>query len=108
MPEVFNVICPLCKECPFTKGVCEQRILRGRRFFLMGALALPAAVQIARVAPLITPVYEAPKLTRLPMRFHMSTIKLVLRDGSEVTYAYPDQIEDAAMTMNMSWGWGSG
>lgn len=74
--------CPNCHDCDFPKGVCERLANRGRRFFLIGALAVPLAHEIARVAEkLIAPapqstitvvfgekklVYEAPKLTRLP------------------------------------------
>ncbi len=42
--------CPACERCPFTNGVCEDRANRGRRFFLMGALALPVARKIEVVA----------------------------------------------------------
>lgn len=44
--------CPNCHECPFERGVCERLANRGRRFFLMGALALPVAAKIVRVAPI--------------------------------------------------------
>jgi len=47
--------CPRCGECPFPGGVCEQRVNRGRRFFLMGALALPVARQVEAVAALVAP-----------------------------------------------------
>lgn len=47
--------CPVCQRCPFAKGVCEDRVNRGRRFFLVGALALPVALKIERVAPIVTP-----------------------------------------------------
>jgi hypothetical protein len=78
------VKCPNCRECDFPKGVCERLANRGRRFFLMGALAVPLAHKIERVAKAIVPyqrppgmitlhyadgeklVYEAPKLTKLP------------------------------------------
>lgn len=36
-------------------GVCEEKISRGRRFFMLGALALPVAAQIARVAEILKP-----------------------------------------------------
>jgi len=75
--------CPNCHDCDFPRGVCERLANRGRRFFLMGALAVPLAHKISRVAEkLIVPptpeqtitiqysggklVYEAPKLTKLP------------------------------------------
>lgn len=47
--------CPRCGECPFPKGVCERVASRGRRFFLMGALALPVAVAIERIKPIVEP-----------------------------------------------------
>lgn len=50
--------CPRCGECPFPKGVCERVASRGRRFFLMGALALPVAVAIERIKPIVAPVTE--------------------------------------------------
>ena len=45
------MICPVCNRCPFEKGVCEDRVNRGRRFFLMGALALPVARKLEALAP---------------------------------------------------------
>lgn len=54
--------CPNCHECDFPRGVCERVTNRGRRFFLMGALALPVARQIERVAAIV-PTYEAPTIT---------------------------------------------
>lgn len=101
--------CPLCKECPFSKGVCEQRITRGRRFFLMGALALPVARKIERIAQLVVPKYEAPKLTRLhdvDIKFHMSMIKIKLRDGTEALYSYPSEVDDTAFTLKSEWSFG--
>ncbi len=59
--------CPACKRCPFVNGVCEDRANRGRRFFLMGALALPVARQIEVVAAKV--VYEPPTLIELPPVF---------------------------------------
>ena len=50
-----RTICPRCGECPFSGGVCEEKVSRGRRFFMLGALALPVAAQIARVAAVIAP-----------------------------------------------------
>lgn len=44
------MICPICKRCPFQGGVCEDRVNRGRRFFLVGALALPVARRL-EIAP---------------------------------------------------------
>ena len=60
--------CPVCRRCPFEKGVCEDRVNRGRRFFLVGALALPVARTIARVAPPlvglpVAPVIAGPTVT---------------------------------------------
>lgn len=56
--------CPVCHRCPFAGGVCEDRVNRGRRFFLMGALALPVARKIELAAapfvaapPLVVPRY---------------------------------------------------
>ena len=43
--------CLVCKRCPFVNGVCEDRANRGRRFFLMGALALPVARKIETMVP---------------------------------------------------------
>ncbi len=43
-------LCPVCKRCSFENGVCEDRVNRGRRFFLVGALALPVARKIESVA----------------------------------------------------------
>lgn len=54
---------------------CGERIARGRRFFLMGALALPAAAALARVVPKLP--YEAPKLTK---------IGRIVINGQEWTY----------------------
>lgn len=54
------MICPICNRCPFDKGVCEDRLNRGRRFFLMGALALPVARKLEALAPIV-----APDLTRI-------------------------------------------
>lgn len=53
---VKRTTCPRCGQCPFVDGVCEEKVSRGRRFFLLGALALPVAAQIARVAKLVPPV----------------------------------------------------
>lgn len=50
--------CPRCGECPYPAGVCERVASRGRRFFLMGALALPVAVAIERIKPIVAPVTE--------------------------------------------------
>lgn len=47
--------CPRCGECPYPNGVCERVASRGRRFFLMGALALPVALAIERVKPIVAP-----------------------------------------------------
>lgn len=47
--------CPVCHRCPFDKGVCEDRVNRGRRFFLMGALALPVARKLEALAPILAP-----------------------------------------------------
>lgn len=44
-----HTICPVCKRCPFSNGVCEDRANRSRRYFLMGALVLPVAAKIERV-----------------------------------------------------------
>lgn len=54
--------CPHCGECPFPNNVCEERLSRGRRFFLMGALAVPLACKIESFAPKIV----EPKLVELP------------------------------------------
>jgi hypothetical protein len=35
-------------------GVCEDRVNRGRRYFLLGALALPVARKIELAAPALT------------------------------------------------------
>jgi hypothetical protein len=40
-----------CRRCPFVNGVCEDRVNRGRGFFLVGALALPVARKIELAAP---------------------------------------------------------
>ena len=45
------MICPICHRCPYVKGVCEDRVNRGRRYFLMGALALPVARKLEALAP---------------------------------------------------------
>lgn len=47
--------CPNCGKCPYLEGQCVERIAKGRRYFLMGALALPLAHKIERLAPIITP-----------------------------------------------------
>lgn len=47
------MICPVCHRCPFDRGVCEDRVNRGRRFFLMGALALPVARKLEALAPIV-------------------------------------------------------
>lgn len=75
-----TVRCPSCGECPFEKGVCEKLANRGRRFFLMGALAVPIAAKIEALAPIVQPartvsavlrignqewVYEKPMIWRL-------------------------------------------
>jgi len=55
--------CPNCHECPFERGVCGRLANRGRRFFLMGALALPVAAKIERAVPKLP--YEKPALKYL-------------------------------------------
>lgn len=47
--------CPACGRCPFAGGVCEDRVNRGRRFFLLGALALPVARKVEVVAGVVAP-----------------------------------------------------
>lgn len=49
------MICPVCQRCPFVNGVCEDRVNRGRRFFLMGALILPVARKLEALAPIVAP-----------------------------------------------------
>ena len=56
-------LCPVCKKCPFAGGVCEDRVNRGRRFFLMGALAVPIARKIEDVGKLIVPA--APSVPKI-------------------------------------------
>src|SRR5262249_1488370 len=75
--EERHMICPNCHECPFEKGVCERLANRGRRFFLLGALALPVAVKITRVAPIVAPKAKVSTMT----------IKL---NGGEWMWSYAD------------------
>lgn len=39
-------------------GVCEEKVSRGRRFFLLGALALPVAAKIERIGRIVAPPPE--------------------------------------------------
>ena len=43
------MICPLCGDCEMPKGKCERDVQRGRRWFLMGALALPVAAKLPKL-----------------------------------------------------------
>jgi len=52
------VRCPACGECGFDGGRCTERVSRGRRFFLVGALALPVARKIEVVAGIVAPVAD--------------------------------------------------
>lgn len=48
--------CPVCNRCPFERGVCEDHVNRGRRYFLVGALALPVARKLEALAPVASQV----------------------------------------------------
>ncbi len=63
----MKTLCPVCRSCPFANGVCEDRANRGRRFFLMGALALPVARKIETMVSKV--VYEPPTIIELPRVF---------------------------------------
>ena len=57
--------CPNCGRCPYLEGQCIERVSKGRRFFLMGALALPVAHTLSRAAAIVQPQYETPTLERV-------------------------------------------
>lgn len=63
--SIQRTSCPKCGQCPFVDGVCEQKIARGRRFFLLGALALPVAAKIESLGKLVKPAYETPTIEYL-------------------------------------------
>jgi len=52
---IARALCSRCGRCPAPNGECEEKISRGRRFFLLGALALPVAAKVERVAALVAP-----------------------------------------------------
>jgi hypothetical protein len=71
--------------------VCEDRVNRSRRYFLMGALALPVARKIEIVAPAVPPVFwEA-------LDLESEGVGLVARRG--------DQIIAVAYRANGAWNW---
>ncbi len=71
--------CPDCNRCPCSDchpvGACE-RVARGRRFFLLGALALPVVQKIGEFAPKI--VLAAPETT---LRFAAKSFSWALQDA---------------------------
>jgi len=73
--------CPACGECGFEGGRCAERVSRGRRFFLMGALALPVARKIEVVAGIIAPAAPVigPESLLIDMRVVMAIQDLVLK-----------------------------
>jgi hypothetical protein len=62
--------CPVCRRCPFAGGVCEDRANRSRRFFLMGALALPVA---ARIDFAVSKAVTVPRFETHATRYEMKT-----------------------------------
>lgn len=73
----------LCPHCEKSLCACEQ-VHRGRRFFLMGALALPIARKIESVAAIIKPPYEPPKITwlgRVSINGQECTYERLFTDG---------------------------
>lgn len=92
-------VCPRCGRCPFAGGVCEERVSHGRRFFLMGALALPAAATIARLSPVV----PAPK------RYRFSNVRVFVGDVEIKPFEMPsdDVIREEAcsfMRSQLSYG----
>ena len=83
--------CPNCHDCAFERGVCERLANRGRRFFLMGALALPVAAKIERIAPIV-----APKLAALPT----SSMNVIL-DGKIIAWLTAPMAVSYAL--NVAW-----